>query len=149
MRSRTAAEAGVRNRWRALIWVAPLVVVAVVGLYFVAGRGDSGGEGVAGSDDYPYTVGAPGPGEPAPPVKLPSTSGGTFDLAAYEGKGSVLLYFQEGLGCQPCWDQLVAMERDATKFGQLGIQRVVSITTDPLHLLAQKARDERITYPVL
>lgn len=84
-----------------------------------------------------------------PPISLPSTRGGTFSLAAYKGKESVLLFFQEGLMCQPCWDQLVVMQRDLSKFRALGIGPIVSITTDPLHLIEQKVRDEGIRFPVL
>src|SRR6266704_3453257 len=61
--------------------------------------------GSSQAGQYAFQVGSPGPGEPAPEIRLPATDGSTFDLAAMRGK-TVLLYFQEGLSCQPCWDQL-------------------------------------------
>ena len=62
---------------------------------------------------------------------------------------TVLLYFQEGITCQPCWDQLRAIEADRGPFRTLGIERIVTITTDPLDVLRQKAADERLSDPVL
>ncbi len=95
-----------------------------------------------------YEVGQPGVGAPAPPIQLSSTAGGTFNLGAAHGE-NVLLYFQEGLTCQPCWDQLVAIDHDLPAFRALGIAKVVTITTDPLNALRQKVADEGITTPVL
>jgi len=122
------------------------------GLYALATLGKGGGGGGSashGSSAYPYAVGSPGPGDPAPPLRLPSTSGGTFDLASYHGKAQVLLYFQEGLTCQPCWDQLQAIQKDLPKFRALGVGLIVSITTDPVDQIQQKVKDEGITIPVL
>lgn len=97
---------------------------------------------------YAYDVGEPGPGEEAPSISLPSSGGGTFELADQRGS-TVLLYFQEGLMCQPCWDQITAIESDSESLAALGIDRVVSITTDPTDLVAQKVADEGLSTPVL
>jgi peroxiredoxin len=102
-----------------------------------------------GSSGYPFAVGAPGPGQAAPAIRLPSTGGGTFDLAAYRGEEPVLLYFQEGLTCQPCWDQIAAIDQERARFDALGIKEIVSITTDPLDLVKQKAADEGLEMPIL
>lgn len=61
----------------------------------------------------------------------------------------MLLYFQEGLGCQPCWDQIKDLEKQPEKLRALGIDEMVSITTNDLDNLRQKARDEDIATPVL
>jgi peroxiredoxin len=61
----------------------------------------------------------------------------------------VLLYFQEGLTCQPCWDQLVDVQQHVDRFKAVGIDQVVTITTDPIDQLQQKAADEGLTTPVL
>jgi Peroxiredoxin len=93
---------------------------------------------------YPYQVGQPGVGSIAPAIHLTKTDGGTFDLSTYKGK-SVLLFFQEGLACQACWDQLKDMENKKSEFQALGIDTFVNITSDPMSALQQKAKDEQYT----
>ena len=95
-----------------------------------------------------FQMGKPGPGEQAPGFSLASTAGGNLDLSALRGK-TVLLYFQEGVGCQPCWDQLKDIETGWSGFKALGIDQIVSITTDPLSALKQKVADEGLSTPVL
>ena len=142
------------NRLRRGAWVLFAIPLVVGGLYALTTLGKGGGSGGGGGashggGDYPYAVGTPGPGDPAPPLTLPSTSGGTFDLASYRGKQQVLLFFQEGLTCQPCWDQLQSLQNDLPKFRALGIGPIVSITTDPIGQIEQKVKDEAIKIPVL
>src|SRR5213593_2603165 len=67
----------------------------------------SGGSGAT----YAYQVGRPGPGDISPPIRLAASSGGTLDLSSMRGK-TVLLYFQEGVMCQPCWDQIKDIEKN-------------------------------------
>jgi peroxiredoxin len=123
------------------------VGTALLAAIFIGNSGGSAPDsGQAGK--YPYQVGDPGAGEEAPPIELPSTVGGTFDLASARGE-TVLLYFQEGLMCEPCWDQLKDIEARRGEFQELGIDRVVSITTDPLGALEQKVESEGISTPVL
>lgn len=137
------AQQARRLRNRILIGVAGAVVVLAA--IFVATR--FGGGGPAASA-YAYRVGRPGPGQTAPPIDLRSTTGGTFNLAAHRGK-TTLLYFQEGLTCEPCWTQLKALDSHLEQLKALGISQLVSITTDPLDALRLKVSDERITTPVL
>jgi len=121
-----------------------LVAVAVLGAIFYLSRPHHG----SGSGQFKFAVGDPGPGQEAPPIDLPATTGGTFDLTSMSGK-TVLLYFQEGLTCQPCWDQLKDIDSQMSQFRALGIDEVVSITTDPLDQIKQKVQDMGITSPVL
>ena len=124
-----------------------VTVVALGAIFYFSNRpGSSRGPATAGK--YPYQVGSPGPGKVAPPIRLASTAGGTFDLASQRGR-SVLLYFQEGLTCQPCWDQLKDIEANWARFQALGIGSMVSITTDPLKDLRQRVADEGLSTPVL
>lgn len=108
--------------------------------------GGGGGSGAAGQ--FAFAVGDPGPGQKAPAIRLPSTNGGTYDLAKQRGK-RVLLYFQEGIMCQPCWDQIVDLEKQRRQLEGLGIDAMVSITTDPLDQLEQKQADDGFSTPVL
>ena len=50
--------------------------------------------------------------------------------------------------CQPCWDQIVDLEKGAG-LRKLGIDEMVSITTDELGQIQQKVEDEGIKAPVL
>ena len=140
------AEQARQKRNALLLRVGLVLVVAAAALYGVlqvtGGNTSKGGQ-------ISYVTGTPGTGQAAPPVSLPATTGGTFDLARADHKGPVLLYFQEGLTCQPCWDQLKVIQKDMAKYRALGVSQIVSITSDPLDQITQKARDEGLTMPVL
>ncbi|HEX8010112.1 MAG TPA: peroxiredoxin family protein [Casimicrobiaceae bacterium] len=132
------------------------VAAAILGLGAIAG-GDkvTGGatqdqaiESDPAAGRFPFQVGKPGPGAKAPDIRLASTAGGMFDLAAWRGK-RVLLFFHEGLMCQPCWDQTRDIERNMQRFRDLGVQAVVSVTGDQLDDLKQKLAFERLATPVL
>ena len=149
---RKAQRQGTAGKTPRGLWLLLAIPVVVAGLYALTALGKGGGGGGSashGGGAYPYAIGSPGPGALAPPLRLPSTSGGTFDLSSYRGKAQVLLFFQEGLTCEPCWTQLKAIQQDLSKFRALGIGQVVSIATDPLNLLRQKVSDEGVTIPVL
>jgi len=67
---------------------------------------------------------------------LPATSGGTFRLSDYRGKSNVLLFFNEGLGCQPCLTQMQGLDALNANFKNLNIV-AISITADPPQVLSQ------------
>ena len=133
-----------------VVIVVGVAIIALGAIFFLTTLNHQGGPsaGTGQAGQYAFQVGKPGPGEQAPSIVLPSTTGGTFDLASMRGK-MVLLYFQEGLTCQPCWDQLKDIQTNISQFRALGIDQVVSITTDPLDALQQKVSDEGLTIPVL
>jgi peroxiredoxin len=130
-----------------VVGVAAVGVLALAAIYFASNSGSSA-QGASSTGRYPFAVGEPGAGSEAPPLELPSTEGGTFELESLRGQ-TVLLYFQEGVMCQPCWDQLKDIERRWDEFEALGIDSLVSITTDQLHLLKQKVGYEGLTTPLL
>ena len=119
-----------------------LVLGAIVALVL------SGNLSQTASGTAAYQVGSPGPGADAPPIKLSATDGSVFDLSAYRGK-TVLLFFQEGIGCEPCWTQLKDIEAGWSQFQTAGIDTVVTITGDPLSASQQKAAVERLKTRVL
>jgi peroxiredoxin len=122
-------------------------VAAVVAVLFVIFSNGSH-PGASASSAYPYQVGSPGPGHAAPPFALAASTGGQVSLAAYRGK-SVLLFFQEGLTCQPCWNQITDLEKHAAQLRAAGIGQVLSVTGDPVGPITQKARDMGLSIPVL
>ncbi len=155
-RLRSEQQAATREqRARQLkLGVAGVMAAAVAGLavIFALNTGGSGGSSAAtrtgDPGEYPYAVGNPAPGRPAPPLRLASTTGGNWDLAQQRGK-TTLLYFQEGIGCQPCWDQIKDLERQPSKLKALGIDQMVSITGNALDDLERKASDEGLNTRVL
>lgn len=129
--------------------VAAVAVLAVVGLYLIyqSSQSKQAATGNGGSG-YRHVAGQPGAGAAAPAFTLASSQSGQVSLADYRGK-NVLLYFQEGLPCQPCWDQIRDLEQNQSALTRAGIDAVVSITTDPANLIGQKTADEKLSTPVL
>jgi len=123
--------------------IAAGVAAAVAGLFVIYSNASHSGAGA-----YPYQVASPGPGQAAPAFTLAASTGGQISLSQYRGK-SVLLFFQEGLSCQPCWTQIADMEKHAAQLRAAGIGQVLSITTDPVGGITQKTRDMGLTTPVL
>ena len=138
-----------RTSRKSTIIAAVTAVAVLLGLYAVyANASNNTGPGGTTAASA-YDVGSPGVGETAPAFTLESATGNSVSLADYRGK-NVLLYFQEGLMCQPCWTQITDLEKASDAVAVAGIDAIVSITTDPVNLLAQKVKDDGITTtPVL
>ncbi len=147
-RARLAAQRRAQGRRRTglrigIPAVAAAVVIAVLYLIFSNSSSSSSGAGA-----YPYQAGSPGPGQAAPAFTLAASTGGQISLSTYRGK-TVLLFFQEGLTCQPCWDQITDLQKHAAQLKAAGISQVVSVTSDPVGPITQKTRDMGLTIPVL
>ena len=137
-------RAGRRRKIGVLAAVAAGVAAVVAGLFVLFHNNAS----PAGTGAYPYQVGSPGPGHAAPAFTLAASTGAKVSLSQYRGK-SVLLFFQEGLSCQPCWTQIADLEKHAAQLKAAGISQVLSITGDPVGAITQKTRDMGLTTPVL
>lgn len=123
-------------------------ILLVLGMMYTFNPASAPSTSAGQTGAYPFVVGDPGPGAQAPAIRLQGTDGRLFDLAALRRK-TVLLFFQEGLSCEPCWSQIKDLEAHRAEFGALGIGAIVSITTDPLDALIQKVADEGITTTIL
>ncbi|MFF3875200.1 peroxiredoxin family protein [Streptomyces sp. NPDC001978] len=132
---------------RRLTWIisSAVAVVALVVLYAVFSTSPAKNTSSSGTS---YDVGSPGIGKTAPAFTLAASTGKQVSLSDYRDK-TVLLYFQEGLTCQPCWDQLTALEKSASTVKAAGVDDIVSITTDPADLITRKTKDMSLTTPVL
>ncbi|WP_165984974.1 peroxiredoxin [Streptomyces sp. YIM 98790] len=130
------------QRLRSTALVTALVIVVTAALYVIFRQGEENARNIS------YDVGEPGIGETAPDFTLASSAGGEETLSGHRGE-TVLLYFHEGGGCQPCWDQITDLEAEWHKAEVLGIDTMLSLTTDPADLTRRKAGDEGITSPVL
>ena len=145
--SRSSTEPRTATNRRVTLAISGVAVGVVVFALFGGADTSAEGEVQTAASGYAYQVGEPGVGEPAPPIRAAGTTG-EFDLAALQGQ-RVLLYFQEGLMCQPCWDQLTEIEARWGDVEALGIDTIASITTDALGSLEQKVAIEGITSPVI
>jgi peroxiredoxin Q/BCP len=143
---RQAAGKQAQRRRRAITWGGITAgTAAIVALLYVI---FSGGSSSAGAGEYPYQAGSPGAGQAAPGFTLAASTGGNISLSQFRGE-TVLLFFQEGLTCQPCWDQITDLQQHAAQLRAAGIDTVVSVTSDPAGAIATKARDMGLTIPVL
>lgn len=125
------------------------MAVVVLFLIYQASQSEPEPAGPAGNaSGYQHAAGEPGTGERAPDFTLASTGGGKVSVADFRGK-SVLLYFQEGLMCQPCWQQITDLEANQAALDKAGIDEIVSITSDPLQQLKVKVADEKLATPTL
>ncbi|GHE38860.1 peroxiredoxin family protein [Streptomyces lavendulocolor] len=130
------------RRLRRTALVTAVVVAVTGGLYLVFDQSEQAAQNVS------YDVGKPGIGKTAPDFTLASSTGGQEKLSSHRGE-TVLLYFHEGGGCQPCWDQIVDLDKAWKKVEGLGVDTMLSITTDPADLTKRKVGDEGIKSPVL
>ena len=138
-------RAGRRRKIGVRAAITAAVVAVVAGLFVIFHHAASSGTNTSA---YPYKVASPGPGHAAPRFSLAASTGRRISLPAFRGK-SVLLFFQEGLSCQPCWTQIADLEKHAAQLRAAGIGQVLSITTDPVGAIAQKTRDMGLRTPVL
>lgn len=148
MRHYESLERQRRRRLLLKVGAAIVVGVALLGGVFVANQGTASSPKSGQAGQYRFDVADPAAGALAPDFTLPSTTGGTVHLSDFRGK-NVLLYFQEGIGCETCWTQIKDIQADMKDFQSLGIATMLTVTTNPLAALKQKVADEGLTLPVL
>ncbi|MGW5440734.1 peroxiredoxin family protein [Nocardia asteroides] len=141
-----ASSRGSTRRWPMI--VAVLTVLAVGVLFLIYQNAQGGRNATDGGSGYRHVAGEPGIGAAAPDFALTSTTGETVRLGDFRGR-SVLLYFQEGLMCQPCWTQIADLEANTAALQAAGIDAVVSISHDSVDQQARKAADENLSTPIL
>ncbi len=112
--------------------VLTLLVAAIAAIAYVGTQGNGN------------TTGLLGAGAQAPLFSLPGVNGSTFSLGNYTGKSDVLLFFNEGLSCSPCLQQMVDIDRDYSTFSKMGVV-AVSITTNSMSDMATWAQTNKIT----
>jgi len=86
-------------------------------------------------------------GSVAPDFSLFSTTGTTISLSNYKGK-NVLLFFNEGVMCAPCWQEISRLERFKNDFAQLNTF-IIPISVDDQKTWDPIIKEERITTPIL
>ena len=84
----------------------------------------------------------------APDFTLPTLDDEQVTLSDFRGEKNVLLFFNEGYGCAPCWQQAVTLQENLDKFAALGTE-VFAVMVDPPDLLDQEAARWDLTLPIL
>lgn len=108
--------------------------MAVVGvMLFLGNRNTSGGQVASG--------------QKAPPFTLMSTDGSRVSLSDYRGH-NVLLYFNEGVGCDACFYQTVELQNDASEF-QANDITLLPIVVNPVDQVKSSLTQFGITIPYL
>lgn len=126
-----AARARTEQRRRLLLWAAVLVaVVTVIGAALWSARDTSDASS-----------------RPAPDFTLTDTSGGTVRLADLRGR-NVVLYFNEGAGCQSCLLQMADIERNADRFAAANIT-VLPIVMNSAEQIRADMTANRVRTPFL
>ena len=109
-------------------------LVVIVGAVLFLGSRNSSGSGVAS-------------GTKAPLFTLTSTDGSKVSLAGYRGQ-NVLLYFNEGVGCDACFYQTMELQKDASEL-QANDVTLVPIVANPADQVASELARFGITTPYL
>ncbi len=87
------------------------------------------------------------PGTVAPDFSLLSTTGKTVSLSDYKGR-HVLLFFNEGVMCSPCWQEISRLERFKNDFAGLNAV-IIPVSVDDQRTWAPILQEEKITTPIL
>lgn len=128
-----------RNTWSKLgtYAVLGLTFAALAGLLIVISRGQ---------DDRQSTAQAMS--GPAPDFTLSTVSGEEVNLASYRSEKNVLLFFNEGYGCAPCWQQSVEIQDRLDELEAADTEYLVVMVDSP-RMLASEIQRWGLTVPVL
>src|SRR3990172_8503689 len=109
-------------------------IVLVVGLIilFDKNTNQTGGLGIGGD---------------APDFAVQDYSGKMIARSDYKDK-NILLYFNEGVGCPPCWQQAATLEAEKEKFSALNTE-ILTIVIDPSEAIKTYIESYKISLPVL
>ena len=88
-------------------------------------------------------------GQVAPDFSLPDVNGTTFRLSEARANGNTLLFFQEGVACPACFQQMRDLQREDAKLRALETS-LITITGDSLSdLKAASVRESVVGMPLL
>lgn len=86
-------------------------------------------------------------GVPAPEFELPGSGGNTVALSALCGS-KVILYFYPAAGSPGCTTEACDFSDNLASFSTQGY-RVLGVSPDPIEAIAEFARAEQLSYPLL
>lgn len=73
----------------------------------------------------------------APDFTLKTVDGRDVSLSDFRGKENVLLFFNEGYGCDPCWQQTAQLQKDQQTFADMGVE-VYAVMVDQRALISSE-----------
>lgn len=121
----------------AMYTIAGILFVSIAGLLVLLSRGGANHS----SDATPLSGSAPN-------FTLPAIGGGEISLASYRGEKNVLLFFNEGYGCAPCWQQAQDIQKRGSDL-QAANTEFLDIMVDPPGLLKSEVSRWGLKMPVL
>lgn len=121
----------------AMYTIAGVVFVAVAGILVLLSRGGA----------HETSEARPLSGV-APDFTLPSVNGQPVTLSSYRGQRNVLLFFNEGYGCAPCWQQAQDIQKRSSDL-QAANTEFLDIMVDPPGLLKSEVSRWGLKMPVL
>lgn len=119
--------------------IAGVTFVAVAGMFVLLSR-TAANHNMSG-DSTPLS-GA------APDFTLPSVNGQPVTLSSYKGQRNVLLYFNEGYGCDPCWQQALDIQGRSADL-QAANTEFIDIMVDSPDLIKSEVSRWGLKMPVL
>lgn len=117
------------------------IVIAVVGIFVVIGKGSS-------SDGAMSSTSAVKKGDTAPDFSLRSSDGTIVTLSSFRDKQRVLIYFHEGLTCDPCMQQMPEVDKYASEFEKMNV-KVLHIALDSPEDMNKAVVRYKLKSPVL
>ena len=87
-------------------------------------------------------------GNTAPDFTLPSTEDQTVTLSSFKGIRNVLIFFHEGLSCDPCMQQMPELEKVSGEFEKMNVE-VLYVTFDPVDQSKEAKNRFGIKKPIL
>jgi peroxiredoxin len=87
--------------------------------------------------------------KPAPDFALKTADGGDVSLSDFGGKKNVLLFFNEGYGCDPCWQQTAQLQKDQQTFADMDVEVYAVMVDQPSLIKSEMARWGLTTIPIL
>ncbi len=147
MASGSRAHSGTRRQPKQKDSLARFAIYAVVGVAFVAVAGMLVLVSRSTSQEHSGAGGSPMTGA-APDFTLPSLGGDKVTLSSFKGQRNVLLYFNEGYGCAPCWQQAQELQKRMAELDAANTE-FIDIMVDQPSLLKSEVSRWGLTMPVL
>jgi len=87
--------------------------------------------------------------KPAPDFTLETADGRDVSLSDFRGKRNVLLFFNEGYGCDPCWQQTAQLQKDQQTFAGMDVEVFAVMVDQPSLIKREMPRWGLKTIPIL